>query len=81
MSTLLMLHGRVMEIHEALYTVARHGAAPAAGLKCALSCAEICNDAMAEPFRRFRDAERRLIRERLAELNLSPALTARAMHV
>lgn len=63
------LHARVMQIREAVYTVALHSAPVIKGLKSALSCLGICSDFMAEPFHHLRDAERRLVRERLAELN------------
>jgi len=69
------LHARVMQIRQTIYSVAGHGAAGAppqvvAGLKAALRCLGICDDFMAEPFHRLRDAERRLIENHLAELNL-----------
>jgi dihydrodipicolinate synthase/N-acetylneuraminate lyase len=62
------LHAQVMQISQAIYTVARHGAAVISGLKCALSCLGICDDFMAEPFHRLGDRQRRIIRQRLAEL-------------
>jgi len=62
------LHARVMQIRDAIYTVAHHGAPVIKGLKCALSCLSICSDFMAEPFCNFRDTERQLIRERMAAL-------------
>ncbi|MHC4179652.1 MAG: dihydrodipicolinate synthase family protein [Planctomycetota bacterium] len=64
------LHAKVIEISQTIYRAADHGAAVIAGLKCALSCLGICNDLMAEPFRRPRDAERRLIEKHLAELDI-----------
>jgi len=78
MDRLVELHARVMEIRDALYTVARHGAPAIKGLKCALSCLKICNDFMAEPFCHFRDTERQLIRERLAELQFPLGLSRSA---
>jgi 4-hydroxy-tetrahydrodipicolinate synthase len=64
------LHAKVMQIHQTIYSVAGHGAAPIAGLKCALACLGVCNDFMAEPFHRLGDDERQLIRKHLAELEL-----------
>ncbi len=64
------LHAKVIEISQRIYHSADHGAAVIAGLKCALSCLGICDDFMAEPFHRLRDAERRLIQKHLAELEL-----------
>ena len=81
MDRIAELHARVMQIRDAIYTVAHHGApgvqgAPVIkGLKCALSCLKICNDFMAEPFYQFRDTERQLIRERLAELQFPLGLS------
>ena len=62
------LHDEVLQIAAALYTVARPGAAVTAGLKSVLSCWGLCGDAMAEPFRALADAERDVIRKRLANL-------------
>lgn len=64
------LQAKVMQIRRTIYSVADHGAAVIAGLKCALSCLGVCNDFMAEPFRRLGDAQRRLIRKHLGELEL-----------
>ncbi len=54
----LLLHGRVMRVGRLLYGVGRHGSSVIKGIKCALSCLGICDDFMAEPFRRFRASER-----------------------
>ena len=64
------LHARVMRISETLYTVGRNPSAILKGIKCALSCLGICNDAMAEPFQRFAPADRDIIRQHLIDLNL-----------
>jgi 4-hydroxy-tetrahydrodipicolinate synthase len=47
-----------------LYRVGQYGSAIVKGLKCALNLRSLCNDFMAEPFRRFRTPER----ERIARL-------------
>ncbi|MBN2476440.1 MAG: dihydrodipicolinate synthase family protein [Pirellulales bacterium] len=62
------LHDRVLQICDSIYTVARHGAPVVKGLKSSLACLKICGDFLAEPFYHFGDAERQLVRERLAEL-------------
>jgi 4-hydroxy-tetrahydrodipicolinate synthase len=62
------LHRTVMHVAQAIYTVGRHSSAIIKGIKCALSCLDICKDFMAEPFHRFREPERRIIRERLDSL-------------
>jgi len=65
------LHSRVMQISQAIYAVASHGAAVVQGLKCALHCLGICSDFMAEPFDRFPDPDRRRIWRRLDDLQVS----------
>ena len=70
------LHARVMRISQTIYTVGRHGSSFMKGVKCALSCLGICDDFMAEPFRRFQVEERKQIVARLAELGASPAYRA-----
>ena len=65
------LHGRVMHISATLYRVGKHGSAFIKGLKCALNQLGICDDFMAEPFHRFRDAEREVVRAQLAHLGIT----------
>jgi len=65
------LHRRVMAISRALYHVGRHASSYLKGVKCALACMGICDDFVAEPFRRFREPERALIRARLEKLGLT----------
>ncbi len=67
------LHARVMQLAGSIYTVGRHKSAIIKGIKCGLSLLGICEDHMAEPFHRFREPERALIRERLAGLGLIKA--------
>jgi 4-hydroxy-tetrahydrodipicolinate synthase len=66
------LHAKVMQLAGAIYTVGKHKSAIIKGINCALSFLGICEDHMAEPFHRFRDAEREMIRERLLALDLLP---------
>jgi dihydrodipicolinate synthase/N-acetylneuraminate lyase len=70
------LHARVMRISQTIYTVGRHGSSFIKGLKCALSCLGICDDFLAEPFRRFQVEERKQIAAHLKELGVSPAFRA-----
>ena len=51
-----------------IYEIGQHTSAVIKGLKCALSLLGICDDFMAEPFRRFRSSERERVRELLDEL-------------
>jgi 4-hydroxy-tetrahydrodipicolinate synthase len=67
------LHATVIRVSEALYHVGRHPSAFIKGVKCALSCLGICDDFMAEPFHRFRAAERALVEERLPALQAEMA--------
>jgi dihydrodipicolinate synthase/N-acetylneuraminate lyase len=65
------LHTLVLRIRESLYHVGRHPSAVIKGLKCALACLGICDDFVAEPFHRFRAAERVRIERGLADLKPS----------
>ncbi len=62
------LHARVMRLGSTIYSVGQHSSAFIKGLKCSLSVLGICDDAMAEPFQRFRPAERARIEAYLTEL-------------
>jgi len=62
------LHDQVMRVSTALYRIGRHPSAVIKGIKCALACAGLCDDFMAEPFHRFRAGERALVEQKLAEL-------------
>ena len=64
------LHAQVMKLAGAIYTVGKHKSAIIKGIKCGLSLLGICDDHMAEPFHRFREPEREIIRERLQSLAL-----------
>ena len=72
------LHTTVMHIASSLYHVGKHGSAFLKGIKCALKLSGICDDFLAEPFHRFREAERLLVQARLRtleplfDLNASP---------
>ncbi len=68
--TMEALHNKVMQISETLYNVGRYESSFLKGVKCALSCMGICNDFLAEPFHRFRGAERDVIRKHLEELGI-----------
>jgi dihydrodipicolinate synthase/N-acetylneuraminate lyase len=61
------LHRVVMRIDSTIYSVGRYGSSFLKGLKCALSCLGICSDFLAEPFHRFRDPEREIIRQHMIE--------------
>ncbi len=62
------LHGWVMNVSEQLYRVSSYHSGLITSLKCALSLRGICDDFMAEPARRFQEAERGLIRNIIGEI-------------
>lgn len=64
------LRRKVMQISTSIYSVGKYESSYLKGLKCALSCMGICNDFMAEPFHRFRRAERKVIRRHIEELGI-----------
>jgi len=69
--SVLALHEKVMRISSSVYAVGRHGGSSyLKGLKCGLSLLGICDDFMAEPFHRFRPAEREAVRQSLEALGL-----------
>jgi len=64
------LHRQVMRLGAEIYEVGHYASSGIKGIKCTLSCMGICNDFMAEPFHRFREAERNMLKARLVQLGL-----------
>jgi len=62
------LQAQVQRVSDSLYRIGKHSSSIIKGIKCALACLGICDDFMAEPFHRFRAAERALVERRLKEL-------------
>ena len=62
------LHQLVLRVSESLYRIGRHPSSIIKGIKCALACLGVCDDFLAEPFRRFRPEERALVESRLQTL-------------
>jgi 4-hydroxy-tetrahydrodipicolinate synthase len=62
------LQAQVQRVSSSLYHIGKHASAVIKGIKCALACLGICDDFMAEPFHRFRAAERALVERRVKEL-------------
>src|SRR5262249_8711208 len=58
----------IQHIGSSLYRVGNHPSTIVKGIKCTLACMGICDDFMAEPFHRFRSAERELLQSRLTEI-------------
>lgn len=69
------LHEQVMQVSSTIYSVGRYRSSTIKGLKCALSCMGICSDFMAEPFHRFHETERDVIRRYVEELGLATDAT------
>lgn len=62
------LQQQIQRVSDSFYRVGRHASSIIKGIKCVLASKGICDDFMAEPFHRFRDAERELVRTRLREI-------------
>jgi 4-hydroxy-tetrahydrodipicolinate synthase len=62
------LQTQIQKVSDAIYRVGKYSSAIIKGIKCALACQGVCDDFMAEPFHRFREAERELIQSRLGEI-------------
>lgn len=68
---LRQLHAKVMEVSAAIYGVGQYGGSSyLKGVKCVLSCMNICSDFMSEPFHNFRKKERDIIESCLKTLGL-----------
>lgn len=63
------LQKKVIQVSATIYNVGHYGSSYLKGLKCALSIMGICNDFLAEPFHRFKELERKKIKQALDELN------------
>jgi dihydrodipicolinate synthase/N-acetylneuraminate lyase len=71
------LQQQIQRVSDSFYRIGKYSSSIIKGIKCALACMGICDDFMAEPFRRFRASERELVKTRLrgieaeiAKLNL-----------
>ena len=58
----------IQRVSDSFYRIGKYSSSIIKGIKCALACQGICDDFMAEPFHRFRAAERELVQARLREL-------------
>ncbi|MFC1746866.1 dihydrodipicolinate synthase family protein [Candidatus Neomarinimicrobiota bacterium] len=64
------LQEKVLQVSSTLYKVGHYRSSYIKGLKCALSCIGICSDFTAEPFHRFREKERAVIRRHVETLGI-----------
>lgn len=62
------LQEAVQHVSDSLYRIGKYSSSIIKGIKCAACCFGICEDFMAEPFRRFRTAESELVKVRLKEI-------------
>ena len=69
------LHETVLRISNTIYQVGRYNSRIIKGIKAVLSCLDICNDYMADPFQRFGPVERRLIEQHLRDLEMLDVCT------
>ena len=60
---IMPLQDKVMQISSTIYRVGSYGSSYLKGIKCVLSLMGICNDFMAEPFRKFKQPEREKVTE------------------
>ena len=69
LKALLPLQERILQICTTIYKVGRFDSSYLKGVKCVLSILGICDDFMAEPFHKFRESEREIIKQLLDKLN------------
>jgi 4-hydroxy-tetrahydrodipicolinate synthase len=67
---LAALQSRVMEISLSLYNIGRFASSYIKGVKTSLNLLGVCNDFMAEPFHKFEEREREIVRKKLIELGV-----------
>ena len=62
------LQQQIQRVSDSFYRIGKYSSSIIKGIKCVSNCRGICDDFMAEPFHRFREGERDLVRARLAEI-------------
>jgi len=62
------LQRQIQRVSDSFYRIGKYSSSIIKGIKCTASCLGICDDFMAEPFHRFRDPERELVKARLKEI-------------
>ncbi len=71
---ILPLQEKLMQCSTTIYKAGNYGSSYLKGLKCSLSVMGICNDFVAEPFRKFEGPDREKIIKLLDELNYKELL-------
>ena len=64
------LQSQVLKISLSLYNIGKYASSYIKGVKTALNLMGVCSDYMGEPFHKFKDAEREIIRKNLMDLNI-----------
>ena len=62
------LQRHIQRVSDSFYRIGKYSSSIIKGIKCALACLGVCDDFMAEPFRRFRADERAVVQRRVAEI-------------
>ncbi|HEV2696215.1 MAG TPA: dihydrodipicolinate synthase family protein [Verrucomicrobiae bacterium] len=63
-----VLQDHIQLVSDSFYRIGKYSSSIIKGIKCALSCMGVCDDFMAEPFHRFRNEERELVKARLQKV-------------
>jgi len=62
------LQKQIQRVSDSFYRIGKYSSSIIKGIKCALACLGVCDDFMAEPFRRFRAEERARVQRGVAEI-------------
>jgi 4-hydroxy-tetrahydrodipicolinate synthase len=62
------LQKQIQGVSDAFYRIGKYSSSIIKGIKCVASTMGLCSDFMAEPFHRFREPERELVKTRLKEI-------------
>lgn len=62
------LQQQIQRVSDSFYRIGKYSSSIIKGIKCVANSLGICNDFMAEPFHKFRSAERELVKTRLKEI-------------
>lgn len=68
---LARLQPQVLDISLSLYNIGRYASSYIKGIKTALNLLGVCSDFMAEPFHKFKETEREMIRKELQKLGVN----------
>lgn len=63
------LQQQIQRVSDSLYRIGKYSSSIIKGIKCALACLGVCDDFMAEPFHRFHDGQRALVKQQLTRFS------------